>query len=515
MHPSAERPAWLRHAAEAPLFAAACLLAYFAFSATVYWAGSVGYPYVLEQGEAMVLNDAVLLAQGVSPYRSLEDYPLVVGNYPPLYLLANAAAIRLWGFSPLYGRLLSLAALGVSAALVVLVARRLGTSWLVAAVGGLYYLAIPGIREVVSQVRVDVVAATLAFAGIAWLAWSEEGRGVVVPAVFFAAALATKHSMVAAPMAALAWLVWHDRPRAVRLALWTGGLTVGWLAACWTAFGNVFFLNIGPYTSVTPWLWQNVVLFWVRALGVWYLPVLVATVAYAAWALSRGGARDRLVALYGLAASATLVLVAKEGSSLLYLVEYSMAGSVVLACAVGRLLEAPVLRAPAWRFGAALAVALALFFLQLPVGGFPLSQRLREAHRLRNFGWEAILQRDEQVVSIIRQVEGPILAEEPIYLLATGRPVLVNPFMLKWLAKSGRWDERRLIRDIARHRFALIQLNAFAVPPADRPMTDLERIHHAMTRKRFSSRVLRAIDLWYEVPGRLRDYPLRKLYVPK
>ncbi|MEE8219669.1 MAG: hypothetical protein V3R43_03440, partial [bacterium] len=74
---------------------------------------------------------------------------------------------------------------------------------------------------------------------------------------------------------------------------------------------------------------------------------------------------------------------------------------------------------------------------------------------------------------------------------------------------------RPLIRDIARHRFALIQLNAFAVPPEDRPMTDIEGLNYRLTRVRFSPGVLRAIDLWYEVPGPLRDYPLGKLYVPK
>ena len=46
-------------------------------------------------------------------------------------------------------------------------------------------------------------------------------------------------------------------------------------------------------------------------------------------------------------------------------------------------------------------------------------------------------------------------------------------------------------------------------------MTDIEGLNYRLTRVRFSPGVLRAIDLWYEVPGRLRDYPLGKLYVPK
>ena len=515
MRDPSQRPAWQRHASAAPLYVAALLLAYLSVSAAAWWAGAARYPYALENGEGWVLASALELSEGRSPYGTLEDYPFTVGNYPPLYLLANAAAFRVGGFSPLYGRLFSLAALAAGFFLIVLGARRAAVPWIGAALGGLYVLAIPGMKFVGVQARVDLVAATLAFGGVVWLLWSPGRTFVVGPALCFALALATKHSMVAAPAAALLWLAWHDRPRAMRLGLWTLGLTLAWLAACWAVFGWAFFLNIGPYTAAIPWSWRNLAHIWRFALGVWYLPALVATVAYAGWALPKGSEGERLVALYGLAAAGTIVLVAKEGSSLLYLVEYSLAGGLVLACAVGCLLEVPRLQHPGWRFGACLAVALALFFLQVPPQGYPLSRRLQEARRAWGFNWDGLRRRDELMVSIISKADGPVLAEEPIYLLAAGKPVLLNPFVMRWLALRGRWDESRLVRDIARHRFALIQLNGFAVPPPDRPMSGLERRLHSLTRARFSPQVLRAVDLWYEVPEPLRGYPLRKIYVPK
>ena len=515
MREPADPPAWQRHASVLPLYAAALLLAFLSLSAVAWWAGAARYPYALENGEGWVLTSAVQLAEGQSPYGEMDDYPFLVGNYPPLYLLANAAAIRLWGFSPIYGRLISLAALAWSAALVLLVSRRLGSPWIAASLGPLYYLAIPGMRAVAVQARVDMLAAALAFGGIAWLAWDEEGKGVVGPAVFFASALATKHSMVAAPAAALIWLFWHDRRRAVRLALWTAGLCLAWLAASWAIFGNAFFLNLGPYTAGIPWRWKNLARIWRFALGVWYLPALVSTAAYAVWALIGGQGRERLVALYGLAAAATIALVAKEGSSLLYLAEFSAAASLALACGVGRLLGSEKLQAPAWRLIISTVVAAGLFFLQLPIQGYPISRRLSEARKMWSGSWEAQRQRDELVISILERTEGPVLAEDAIYLLATGRPVLLNPFVFKWMTLSGRLDERRLIRDIARHRFALIQLNGFAAPPPERPMTRLERVYHSLTRARFSPQVLRAIDLWYQVPRPIRDYPPRKIYVPK
>lgn len=508
---------WKLRAAEAPLWAAALLLAYLALSSAWWWAGAARYPYGLENGEGWVLASAVELAEGRSPYATLEDYPFVVGNYPPLYLAANAAAIRLWGFSPIYGRVISLAALAASLAMVVLLARRSGAAWLASALGGLYLLAIPGVRFAAVQARVDMTAAALSLAGIAWLAWpADEGRGgVAAPSLLFAASLATKHSMVAAPAAALVWLFWLDRPRALKLLGWTAGLTLAWLAACWALFGSAFFLNIGPYTAAIPWSWTNLERMWTRALGVWYLPALVAAAAFAACALPRGSRRERLVALYALAAAASTVTVAKAGSSILYLMEFTLAGSLALALALGLVLKARRLESPAWRLGACLAVALGLFYLQFPVEGYPVTLRIRQAGALWSQDWEGARKRDELMVGLITKAEGPVLAEEATYLLAAGRPVLLNPFVMKWVAAGGRWDESRLVRDIARHHFALIQLDGFAVPPAGRPMNPTERTLHSITRARFSPQVLRAVDLWYELPGPLKDYPFKKLYFPK
>jgi hypothetical protein len=87
--------------------------------------------------------------------------------------------------------------------------------------------------------------------------------------------------------------------------------------------------------------------------------------------------------------------------------------------------------------------------------------------------------------------------------------------MMKWLAAAGRWDERRLIRDITRRHFSLIQLNSFVSHPKDQRMTNLELMHYDITRDRFSPKVLRAIDLYYEVPRPKGDFRYRKLYMPK
>lgn len=510
-----EPKAWNRHISSIPLYAACLLLAYFSVSAAVWWRGAVVYPYALENGEGWVLASAVELSEGRSPYGTLEDYPLTVGNYPPLYLAANAVAIRLRGFSPLYGRAISLAAWLLGVMMLMAAARKVGASWSASLVGGLFALAVPGMRFAAVQARVDLLAASFAFAGILWLLFSDRHSGVVGPAACFSLALATKHSMVAAPAAALLWLLWHDRQRFARLFLWTAGLTALWVAVCAIIFGKAFFLNLGPYTMAIPWEWRNLERMWRMALGLWYLPSLVATVVFAAWALPKGDKRDRLVALYGLTAAGTIALVAKEGSSILYLVEFTLAGSLCLACAVSLTVEVFRFKSVGFRFGIALVLALSLFFLQISVRDYPITQRVEEARRAWKADWEGQKKRDELMVTVIRRAKGPVLAEEPIYLLAAGKRVLLNPFVMKWMARQGYWEEKRLIRDIARHHFELIQLNGFAVPPAGRPLRGPERSLQALTRARFSPEVLRAVDLWYQVIRPLRDYPLGKIYAPK
>ena len=109
-------------------------------------------------------------------------------------------------------------------------------------------------------------------------------------------------------------------------------------------------------------------------------------------------------------------------------------------------------------------------------------------------------------------VTGPLLFS---HLLAAERPVLVNPFMAKWLSQSGQWDQSGLVGDIRRRSFALIQLGGFAAPPTDRSMTRDELLLHSVTRSRFTPEVLGAVDGAYEIPPALRDVAYPKLYVPR
>ena len=76
-------------------------------------------------------------------------------------------------------------------------------------------------------------------------------------------------------------------------------------------------------------------------------------------------------------------------------------------------------------------------------------------------------------------------------------------------SKSVKGDALNAINELL--IFSVTQLSPYKVVT----MTDIERRLYVLTRERFSPSILRAIDLWYEVPPPMRNYPLGKFYVSK
>ena len=68
----------------------------------------VAFPFQIDYGEMPELNRAVLLAQGRPIYVDWSGPPYQMANYTPLYSLATAPGVALWGAQFQSGRLLSL-----------------------------------------------------------------------------------------------------------------------------------------------------------------------------------------------------------------------------------------------------------------------------------------------------------------------------------------------------------------------------------------------------------------------
>jgi 4-amino-4-deoxy-L-arabinose transferase-like glycosyltransferase len=484
-----------------PLLLLLVLLLAPAGATALYWSKAIGYPYALENGEGFVLDSSLQVAEGRSPYNLLDDYPLTVGNYPPLYYWLNGIAIRSFGLSFAPGRLISaLAALAVAGLLGYTTASLSGEP-LAGALAALYYLSHPTVLNASALARVDTLAGALAFGGFVAALRLGGRSGLWAAAALFALGLATKHSAVVAPAAACVGLAVREPRRGVTLAGLTAALTAGWIAAGLALYGPVMLKNLGPYTA-TP-IEASRILDHLAQLPKEYLPGLVALPLATVWAVRRGGPPQATSALYGWCALATLATLGKHGSSLLYLSELTIALSLALGLAAGWGLQAAGRMRPKRGALAVAAGCLVLLALRTPPPRNPLAQPLVEARALATHDFSARAAEDNQMLALLKAVKGPLLVESPDLALAAGKPVLANPFILKWSARMGLWDERRLIEDLARHFFAAVQLDSRASYPPDRPLSSMEARRAALTRGRFSLPVLEAIELHYVLSAEL------------
>ncbi|HWQ15855.1 MAG TPA: DUF2029 domain-containing protein [Roseiflexaceae bacterium] len=259
-HPLRRALPWLPALLLAPVVAAQ--LAFFAVRA----AHLLAYPYPLDYGEGPLLAQVQLLRAGTPLWALYADPgapPYAVVNYPPAYHLASLLTSWPAGDPLLAGRLVSLlAALGSAAALWALSgtpandeleASRTTPRSLVVGRWSLVartlivlaFLGLPIVREWAAVMRVDMLGVCLGLWGLALARRYAAGRAPVVwPAALLALSLFTKPSLVAAPAAALLWLLFRDWRRALRLGLALGCTGSAGVALLQFASGGWFLTHV-------------------------------------------------------------------------------------------------------------------------------------------------------------------------------------------------------------------------------------------------------------------------------
>ncbi len=296
-------------------------------------------PFQLDYEEGNVLNTVSLIQSGQSIYPQPGRLPFVINPYPPLYYYLCAGGTALFGYSFLFGRVVSLLAmLSLAMAVGLGVLRRL--QWPTAAVlaAAFFYLTIPA-RQWATLMRVDALAVALTVWGFYAAVFARRRH---LAALLFVAALLTKHTMVAAPAAVmLAWWLEGRRREAAILAveLAVGVGVVFGLFGWWT--GGAFYVYMfgihGDPTMPIKWFYQFS--FLVRN-----LPVVVALAVWLAVEEGRRWWRERaqhpapdVVVIYFLSAVVTTFSGAKLGSSWNHYLEFWAVAGLAAGCAVERL----------------------------------------------------------------------------------------------------------------------------------------------------------------------------------
>ncbi|MCX7626632.1 MAG: hypothetical protein N2Z21_10560 [Candidatus Sumerlaeaceae bacterium] len=454
------------------------------------------HPYFqLDNEEGALLAQVLDLRKGRLPYRPINDYPFIVGTYPPLYLLASslftsAEIPSLWGgrLVSAGGLLLTLFALGLAS---VLAAR----SFVAPCVAVGLYLATYEVYSWTPYFRVDFLACGLSLAGLAALHCSPARRHAFLAAVLFALAFFTKQTSLSAPVAAYVALLRFDRSAAHRFFLLTlSAIGIPFLILTGLTKGQ-FFLHTVIYNA-NQMNWNDLII-WGRHLWRFYpflLGLIAACLAIAtfrketsttdndllpnnddsghhllsenigsptstAMTVDRNDATAAqarspqhftgiLVVAYFLTSLINILAIAKSGSAENYLLEPLAAASLFVGVMMARSLKIASTTS-GLAYDPIHLMALLLLCHTIAMGNLrPILMSKQPSPE--DFKNAALLTQQ------IRAAKSPVLCELACYTIFAEKDVLFQPFIMSELARQGRWDQEPFLRDLRNKKFSLI-----------------------------------------------------------
>jgi 4-amino-4-deoxy-L-arabinose transferase-like glycosyltransferase len=404
------------------------------------------FPYPLNYGEGPLLDQAVRLAEFRNIYRGeLTGPPYVVSNYPPLFPLAQAPFVWLFGPAFWYGRLISLISAAVVALFVGLTLHALTRDRLAAVTGALIFPAMPYVVRWSSLARVDLLGLALSWAGLFALArWPHKRWSVVAAGLLLVAAVYTRQTYaLAAPLAAFVWLLaLGQQRRALELAGVAGGAGLILFGILNVLTGGGLFLNT-VIANLNDFRWERVSLNALGALLACPL-LLLGALVFLLFAPRKSNRSWWLVAPYLAASVPSALLVGKVGSDVNYLLELSAALGLAMGAVIAWQRKRPRVRT--------------LLIVLLAAQVLALGQSSRVASGLQDY---VIEQRDEvgRLSRIVAEAKGPVLADDYMGLLPlNGRRIYLQPFEMTQLARDGAWDQSPLVRAIEEERFPVIMM---------------------------------------------------------
>jgi hypothetical protein len=476
----------------------------------------IAQPYQLNYGEGLAAWQAAHVTDLAHAYSSLDHYPFVVFQYPPLFHLATRAVGKLTGDLVMAGRSVSLLSAAILCALIgwitfQVLPRRTSRSMrlLAAALAATLPTTLYNFNWT-WLARVDTLAVLLSFSGVVVFAARPFSAPLqILTSVLMVAGLFTRQTALAAPLACMLVAYLIDRRIALRMLLVMGilgGSILGWLA--WQTHGQVL-LHLFRYNQTAFSIKRAA---FGLLMNVRHAAGLLALAGGASLSVLKGvgiltrrrrwdllranlGAnsyrrRVFLLAVYSMLAALSALTFGKEGSDINYFLEWN----VSLAPLAGILLfRATHPAGHGLHLRSAWLAVLALPVLLLDSG----------FDQARN-GWlrllEGPLPADRQQIEIyrraletIQETPGPVFSEDMNLLYKAGKDIPAEPAMIQYLAQAGLWDERPFVRMIQERQFALVTTVSGEI---------------ALSRERYSPLVAAAIEKAYEPVSRIGDYTI-------
>lgn len=472
----------------------------------------IWFPYELDYGEGIVWQQMREIVAGRG-YAPIDGFPAIVFHYPPVYHLLAAGVAGVTGLDQLAaGRALSFGATLMSAGLAGTIVARLtdasegpAASRTSGALTALILLTMSPVVMWSTYMRVDMVALAFSFGGFACgVRALERPRWVHVAALCFVAAVYTKQTAIAAPVAVFATLLFL-RPRIAIAGIATS------VACGLAALATLMWMTDGGFL-------RHILLYNLnrfepeRLLGL--VVIVVVHVLYVGVAIA-GGVHERrraraarmpsdpvtlrerllgapadagllMVGTYLLVSTLMLVTVAKSGASLNYYIEWC----AVLAIATGLAARSVVSVA----VGAGRGSASTLLICLVPPAIAAQALRLPDVQKRDDI--TAISRRPEldRLADLVRRSPRPVISDDMVVLLRGGQPVVYEPAIFAELATKGLWDEADFVQRVDARAFG------FFVTKYDED--------HWVYRSRYNPAVAAAIKAAYPRKRRLAGYYL-------
>jgi hypothetical protein len=477
-------------------------------------------PYELNYGEGIVVYQAMKLDSLQSAYPKLSGFPFVVFHYTPLYHYAmRAGAAFTGGDLFLSGRYISffcgLGILALAAYLVFYVMR--GRQPLPALTGALaacaLFLLTPSMTVWSPNARVDLLGLLLTFAAVCTFASNRSLLSDALTAGFLVAAVYCKQVLICAALSILIVAALRDWRQALRilgfsviaglvpLALFVQA-TNGEVLKHWFVYNrNTFSVTRALFMmseSVRP-------MDLTALLAVW---LFVIVVIHVFWrhrgrmlaSIKRLLNESRLVRV-SLLAGLTLALSlafsftsGKTGSDINYFLEWHLYAAVLAGIAVSL-----ALRAPRLLKGSATLVVIAAV-LALLINGYGALINLRKDAGLTATARariEQFRQAEQELIATIQRIQGDVVAENMTALVRAGKPVVLEPSIIRELSATGFLDEEPYLKLLREHKLGALIL----LTPHD--------------PDRFTPRFLETLQKYYKVTGSIGKWVVYEPAVEK
>ena len=420
-------------------------------------------------GEGAVANAARLARDGIA-YLDPDPTRFVAANYPPLYF--HLASI---GDPFISGRIASIVATLLVSGIVFIAARPAGL--LAASALSVGWLALAPVAVWGAALKPDLVALALTAMAVVVLDWRRDLAPIAGFALVFA--VLAKPTALLPAAALVAWLAWSDRATLGRSGF---GAAVAVVAAAVTV-----------YLDSVPDIWRHVVTWnalpWSleQMVSIAIVGVLVIGIPLGLAAFGRGVSGARAAYLAG--ALAIVVAGGREGATINYLLDLTVATALTLAAVAPRLRAGALF--PILALGQLVLATVIIDPLRVVPERVPLTGAWGDPSRTAIIAPEIASGQ-------------PLLVEDSGLLVARGAvPTIDDLFLWSRLVERGTIDAAPILTQVASARFRAVVSEA-----------DLEHLDTApgFERQRWTALFARAVVDRYRLDR--HEGPLW-IYVPR